>query len=448
MKPRLRALLALAVLAALSNAAAAQPAPTGRPNILLILADDLGYGDLGCYGHPVIKTPRLDRLAKEGVRFTDCYAAMPVCSPSRAALLTGRNPHRLGIHDWIPAGSGIFMKTEEVTLAELLRDAGYRTAFSGKWHLNSRFNGQEPTPGDHGFDHWLATQNNANPSHENLTNFVRNRQRVGPVQGNSSKVIVDEALSFLDASPAEKPFFVCVWFHATHEPVDAPAEYEARYAQVEDPSKREYYGCVEYMDAQIGRLLDALDERKLADNTLVFFTSDNGPETLGRYKNGFRSHGSPGNLRGMKLHVYEGGIRVPGIARLPGKIKRSTECREPVCAIDFFPTAVELSGAKLPPDLKLDGTSLLPLLRGEAIARRAPLYWQYDQAIGGPMRFALRDGAWKLLADASQTKFELYNLSDDPGEKQDLSSTQPERIKQMFQQMRRTHAEVNADRNL
>ena len=442
--PILAVVLGTLILGWVSRSAAAQPAPGGRkPNVVLILCDDLGYGDLGCYGHDVIRTPRLDRLAAEGVRFTDCYAAMPVCSPSRAALMTGRNPHRLGIHDWIPAGSGVFLKTEEVTAAEALRDAGYRTCFSGKWHLNSRFNGKEPTPGDHGFDHWLATQNNANPSHENPRNFVRNRRAVGPMEGNSSKVIVDEALEFLGAGPADQPFFLCVWFHATHEPVDAPAEYAARYAHVEDPDKREYYGCVEYMDAQVGRLLDALEERKVADNTLVFFTSDNGPETLKRYPKGTRSHGSPGALRGMKLHLYEGGIRVPGIARLPGRIRAGSECSEPVCGVDFLPTAVELAGATPPAGRPLDGTSLVPLLEGKPLGRAAPLFWKYDAAIGGEMRLALREGPWKLLADGAMGKFELYNLAEDPGERKDLSSTRPDRLKEMAERLKKAAEDVN-----
>ena len=190
-------LLALS-LAALLPAAVVAEQPK-RPNFVLILCDDLGYGDLGCFASPVIKTPHLDKLAADGVRLTHCYSSSPVCSPSRAGFLTGRNPNRLGIRDWIPLNSGVFLPRDEITVARMLKGAGYRTGHVGKWHLNSKFNGMEPTPGDHGFDHWFSTQNNAAPSHENPTNFVRNRKAVGPLQGNSSTLIVDEALRFLDA---------------------------------------------------------------------------------------------------------------------------------------------------------------------------------------------------------------------------------------------------------
>jgi arylsulfatase A len=431
------------VLAVASTTRAVPPSAPHPPNIVFILADDLGYGDLGCYGNKFIKTPRLDRLGAEGVRFTDCYAAAPVCSPSRAALMTGRNSNRLGIRDWIPLDSGIFLRKEETTVAEVLRDAaGYRTGFAGKWHLNSRFNGVEPTPGDHGFDHWMATQNNAAPSHQNPRNFVRNRRRVGPTEGNSSKLIVDEALGFIDAGPKDKPFFLCVWFHAPHEPIEAPAEFVAHYAHVEKPNERQYYACVEYLDHQVGRLLDALDERGLTGDTLVFFTSDNGPEGLNRYKEAGRSYGSAGGLRGMKLSLYEGGIRVPGIARWPGKVKRGGTPSEPVCGVDLLPTLCEIAGVKPPADRPLDGASLVPLLSGQPVKRERPLYWQYDKATGDGWRVAIREGPWKLLADEGTAKFALYNLADDPAERIDLSAREAARTSEMAAKLRTLHAEV------
>ncbi|MCC2670361.1 MAG: sulfatase, partial [Armatimonadetes bacterium] len=182
--------VAAGLLAHQGGAAAADP----KPNVLFVLCDDLGYGDLGCFGSPDIKTPNLDRMAAGGLKLTSFYAPSPVCSPSRAGFMTGRNPSRLGIRDWIPQGSGIYLRKEEVTIPELLKTAGYRTGHFGKWHLNSRFNGMEPTPGDHGFDYWFSTQNNAVPTHQDPTNFVRNGKRVGPLKGNSSTLITDETI--------------------------------------------------------------------------------------------------------------------------------------------------------------------------------------------------------------------------------------------------------------
>ncbi|MEE3221148.1 MAG: sulfatase-like hydrolase/transferase, partial [Planctomycetota bacterium] len=205
-----------------------------RPNIVVILCDDLGYGDLACYGHPHIKTPNLDRLAAAGIRLTACYSAAPVCSPSRVGLLTGRVPNRAGVYDWIPAAGGpradardqVHMRREETTIAHLLKTAGYATCLSGKWHCNSYFNSpKQPQPGDSGFDHWFATQNNAAPSHENPVNFVRNGKRVGKLQGYSCQLVIDEAINWLDRlakkSP-QQPFFLFATFHEPHEPVASP----------------------------------------------------------------------------------------------------------------------------------------------------------------------------------------------------------------------------------
>ena len=259
------------------------PADSARPNIVVLVADDLGYGDLGCYGHPRIKTPALDQLASEGARFTSFYAGAPICSPSRAALFTGRTPYRVGIRDWIKHDSGVFMPRSEVTIATLLKKAGYTTCLSGKWHLNSQFNGVEPTPGDFGFDHWFATQNNT--SHIDPSNFVRNGKRVGPLKGHASTLVVDEALKFI-AGAGDQPFAVFVMFHAPHEQVATPEEYTSMYSDLDDPTMRDYYGSVSLIDAEVGRLLANLDEHGLRDQTLVLFTSDNGPQKLARLPQG------------------------------------------------------------------------------------------------------------------------------------------------------------------
>lgn len=452
------ALRLLAVFAALlSPFSTLSAAGAPRPNIVVLLCDDLGYGDLSCFAHPTVRTPNLDQLARDGVRFTDCYSASPVCSPSRAGLMTGRTPNRLGIRDWIPPQSGIFLRPGEVTVAQLLKKAGYRTFHAGKWHLNSRINGSEPTPGDAGFDHWLYTQNNAAPSHLNPRNFNRNGKAAGELTGPSSHVVVAEAMRWLDdaraakapnpsaAATADAPFFLNLWFHETHEPVAAADEFLAQYPDEANPDRRQYLGAVTQMDAAVGQLLRYLDAHGLRENTLVFFTSDNGPETLNRYPKANRSHGSPGPLRGMKLHVTEAGYRVPGIIRWPGHAKPGTTSAEPVSSLDLLPTACALAGVAPPSDRALDGASLLPLFAGQPLSRPHPLYWQYDFAISAPWTVAVRDGRWKLLANAALDQFELFDLSADIAEQRNLAAEHPDRVKAMTATLRTLHAAVAAE---
>lgn len=425
-----------------------------RPNFLVILCDDLGYGDLGCYGHPQIKTPRLDKLATEGIRFTDCYAAAPVCSPSRAGLLTGRNPGRAGIYDWISNNHVMHLQTSEVTVATLLKQAGYATCQVGKWHLNGKFNQPEqPQPGDHGFQHWMSTQNNAGPSHANPRNFVRNGTPLGPQEGYSCDLVANEAIRWLsDLRDKGKPFFLYVCFHETHEPVASPADLVAQYPDAKKEGEAEYYANAANVDRAVGKLLDKLAALKLDGKTLVLFTSDNGPETLLRYPAGKHCHGSPGPLRGMKLHLYEGGIRVPGILRYPGRVKAGQTVSEPVCSLDLLPTFCELGSATVPAGRKLDGTSLAPLLDGQPLNRQTPLYWQYYRSIGEP-KAAMRIGDYVILGKwdgpelpagagvaagdceiikaAKLNGFELYNLKTDLAQKHDLAATEPEKLKEL-----------------
>ncbi|GMV91849.1 MAG: sulfatase [Candidatus Hydrogenedentota bacterium] len=430
---------AAAALGSVSLSYAAESAKR-RPNFVVILCDDLGYGDLGCYGHPTIETPRLDRFAEEGLRLTDCYATAPVCSPSRAGMLTGRNPYRCNIPDWIPEDSPIHLQRNEITVATLLRDAGYRTCHSGKWHCNGKMDGSQPTPGDHGFDRWFSTQNNAQPSHANPVNFIRNGEPIGPMEGYSSTLIVDEANAFLDTVD-EDPFLLFVWFHSPHEPVATAPSFQERYAGEPDETKRIYYGNVTQMDHETGRLLDALEARGLRDDTFVFFTSDNGPETLNRYRGAARSHGSPGNLRGMKLHMYEGGIRVPGIVRWPGHSTPGSESGEPVNGTDVLPTLCGLAGVSLPDDRPLDGVDMAPVLRGEGLDRTRPLYWRYDRALSDA-KVALRDGDWKVLANGELDSIELYNLREDPEEREDRALSESETASRLTARLREIHQEI------
>lgn len=449
--------LALALLLAAASSAAPHPQ---RPNLLLVVCDDLGYGDLGCFGHPRIKTPNLDKLAVEGMRFTACYSAGAVCSPSRTGLMTGRTPCRVGIHCHIPWGSPMHVQRQEVTIASLLRESGYATCQVGKWHMNGMFNQpQQPQPSDHGFDYWFATQNNALPNHHDPDNFVRNGQPVGPLQGYSSEQIVNEALQWLTTKwPKQNPFFLYCAFHAPHEPIATPAKYIDMYPSPDDPKRAVYYGNVTHMDHELGRLLRTLDQCGLRDSTLVWFTSDNGPAYRVKFP-----YGSAGPLREKKGHVYEGGIRVPGIIRWPGRVAPGSTCDEPVCGVDFLPTACALAGCPAPQDRPLDGTSILPVFDNRALQRRAPLYWQYNRATSKP-KVAMRVGDWKILGlfdlpdqkpsqdigpddmhrfkTAELVGFELYNLREDQSETTDLAQREPQRLAAMSAQLRKLYHEV------
>lgn len=422
-------------------------ADVAKTNFVIVLCDDLGYGDLGCFGHPQIKTPNLDQLAREGWRLTDCYAAAPVCSPSRAGMLTGRIPNRMGIYDWIPEQSPMHLKSNEVTIATLLKQGGYRTCHVGKWHLNGHFNSSEqPQPSDHGFDHWFSTQNNAAPSHKNPVNFVRNGRAVGPIEGYSSQIIVDEAIHWIGEQDKSRPFLLMVWLHSPHEPVATSNRFAQQYSAVAKTEQQaNYFGNVTQLDHEVGRLVKVLDDSHLTENTFVYFSSDNGPETLNRYKGSESSYGSPVPLRGMKLHMYEGGIRVPGIVRWPGHTKPGLTVGEPVCSYDLLPTLCAIAEVSLPEDRVRDGASLMPLFEGRKVSRVKPLYWQYDRAIGGANRVAIRDGDWKLLANADLSKFELYNLRADMSETRDLAAVETGRVAELSDKLKKLHAQVKAE---
>lgn len=430
-------------LPAIVVGAASARAAEAPPNIVIFLADDLGWGDLGCYGHPIIKTPRLDAFAKEGVRFTQCYSASAVCSPSRSAILTGRTPFRNGVYNWISEGSQVHLRTSEIALPTLLRERGYATCHVGKWHLNGHFNQPtQPQPNDHGYDWWLATQNNAAPSHENPVNFVRNGQAVGKLEGYSSALIVEEAADWLKRhrDPA-KPFLLSVWTHEPHYPIKSAPEFRARYPELTDDVQREHHANVTQLDDAFGKLMRTLDELKLTDSTVVFFTSDNGPEGDGVKSPG---RGSTGGLRGRKRAVYEGGIRVPGLVRWPGKTRAGTVCDVPVIGSDLFVTCIGIAGAKLPKDRVLDGGDLTSALDGRAVERARPLYWRCP--IGpGPLKTAMRIGDWKILADGPLTQFELYDLKNDPQEKTDLAADQPAKLNEMKSALKELNAEIEAE---
>jgi arylsulfatase A len=470
-------LLAVLVILPASQAEAAAT----RPNFLVILCDDLGWGDLASYGHPQIQTPHLDRMAKEGIRYTSFYSAAPVCSPARVGLLTGRNPNRAGVYDWIPnfgparvsekdSRHLVHLRRDEVTLPRLLQQAGYATAVAGKWHCNARFNHPaQAQPHDAGFDHWFATQNNAAPSHQNPSNYVRNGKPVGPLEGYSCLLAAREAIGWLEQQRArkpEQPFFLYVPFHEPHEPVASPPELVAKYqGKARNENEAQYFANVENVDAAVGELLAALDRLELAPDTIVLFTSDNGPETLDRYRGSQRSYGSPGPLRGMKLWTTEAGVRVPGILRWPSQIKPGQVSDEPVSALDLLPTFSALAGVKVPARLHLDGVDFRSAFNGGAINRSQPLFWIYFNALN-EQRVALRDGPWKLLAklddgalpkfenvteatapavrEAKLTGYSLYKLTEDISEARDLTAHEPDRVRQLAAKMESLYREMTA----
>lgn len=431
-------------------------------NFIIVLCDDLGYGDLHCFGNDELHTPNLDAFAAESLRLTSCYASHPNCSPSRTGLMTGRTPYRAGIHNWIPMLSPVHVKTNEITIATLLRNAGYDTALSGKWHLNGRFNltGQ-PQPGDHGFNHWFATQNNCLPNHKNPYNFVRNGIPVGPLKGYGAHLVANEAIHWIsELRDKSKPFFLFVSFHEPHEPIATHPKYEKPYPS-DDPSYAPHHGNITQMDAAFGDLMQAVDRLKLRENTFIIFTSDNGPA-----KTGFHPNGSAGLLRDKKGYIPDGGIRVPGIIRWPGHTKPGTVSDVPIIGTDILPTFCAIAGVEPPRNRALDGSNILPLFQGRKINRKTPLYWHFYHA-SGAQKVAIRMGDWKLSAEmnagkpknrggidpvdqetiktATLGRMELYNLKSDIAESTDLKSSEPGRFERMRKILEAKYREVQEE---
>jgi len=427
-------------------------AQSNSPNIVILFADDMGYADLSCYGSNENDTPVLDKLASEGMKFTDFYAGSAVCSPSRASLLTGRFAVRAGIYSWVSerAPHKMHLHRDEVTIAELLKKRGYATAHIGKWHLGFDLvngSGPRPTPGDQGFDYWFATINNAKPSHHNPRNFVRNGKEMGTIEGYSSHIIVEEASDWLDnyRNP-EEPFFLNIWFHEPHHPVAAPEVLNKKHENTNLPA---YYGSIENMDIAVGQLLRKLEEIGASKNTFIVFMSDNG------------SYRWDSNIpfKAGKTKLWEGGIRVPGIIKWPGNITPGSQQIAPAGVVDILPTIAEITDVALP-DKTIDGSSLVPLFKNNIMERNKPLYWFYS-----PSRpaVAIRDGDWNMVADPEMkiptdnmfqeewigmvketglTNFKLYNLRKDPGQQNDLSEVNPEKFEEMKIKLLKLHRDV------
>lgn len=404
-----------------------------RPNVIIFLADDLGYGDLNSYGG-IAHTPNLDKLGENGLRFTNFYAPAPNCSPSRAGLLTGRNPNRVGIYSYRPPNSSMHLKAAEITMAELLKEKGYQTAMFGKWHLGDLLPAEgrpkQPDPSDQGFDYWLATENNAEPSHRNPVNFVRNGTPEDTLSGYSSHILAREANSWLDQVNSDKPFFLYIPFHEVHKKIASPDSLVQKYQGREDP---EYRANIENLDAAVGKVIDKLREMSRFKNSLILFASDNGSYRFG----------SNGNLRGYKGESFEGGVRVPGILHWAEKIESGRTVTAPASMIDIYPTIADITGSRLAAERVLDGVSLAPLLNGQEWKREKPILWFFYRAYP---ELGMRDGDYVLNAstrdtvprthyftsrdmsfikDARLKEFKLYNIREDPLQKHDLSGDKP-----------------------
>lgn len=412
-----------------------------RPNVVLIFADDLGWADLGCTGSTFHETPRLDRLAAEGMSFTNAYAACPVCSPSRAALMTGRWPARVGITDYIagrrigkllPAPFLHELPHEEVTVAEALKQAGYATGMFGKWHLG----GPGYLPDSQGFDVAVCGENG-----RGFRNVV-----------NRADLTTAPALEFIEEHQDE-PFFVYLPHNLVHTPLntkpDLQAKYEKKAAALAKPAgprfrpERDrqdrrvqdhavYAAMMEDLDTHIGLVLDKLDELGLAERTIVIFTSDNGGLST--------SEGSPTSnapLRAGKGWLYEGGVRVPLVVRWPGVVSPGSTSDEQVTTTDFFPTILEMCGLEQRPEWHQDGVSIVPALKRSGRLAARPLVWHYPHYgnQGGVPGGSIRAGDWKLIEFYEDDHVELYNLKDDLAEAHDLAQAQPERAAQLRKQL-------------
>lgn len=413
-----------------------------KPNIVLVLLDDLGYGDFGCYGQKIIQTPVVDRLAREGTRFTDCYAGGAVCAPSRASLMTGLH----GGHAPVRANAGtIPIEPGDVTIAEVLKQAGYTTGGFGKWGLGDV--GTEGRPTAQGFDEWFGYLHQVH-AHDYYTDYLWDGDRKVILTGNrnggkttyTADVIADRTFDFIRRNKT-KPFFCYAAWTLPHSRFEIPDH--GPYAGRTDwhENERTYAAMVTRADAQIGKLMSLLKEENLEQDTLVIVASDNGAHD-GSNK-GFERFRSNGPLRGTKGTLYEGGIRVPMIARWPGRVAAGRESSLPCAFWDFGPTFADVAGTKMK---GVDGISLLPEILGKGpLPKREALYWEFSNfnlktmKWQGEMRQAARLGKWKGIRHKPDGPMELYDLSADLAETKDLAASNPEVVKRIEGVMRESH---------
>lgn len=420
-----RAILRLSLVLLVLSA----PLFAAKPNIIFVMADDMGWGQTGYRGHPILKTPNLDAMAENGLRFERFYAGCPVCSPTRASVLTGRSNDRTGV-----LTHGYALRPQEKTIAQALRADGYATGHFGKWHLDGFkgpgapiFRDDPRGPGKFGFDEWVSVTNfyDQNPLMSRQGEFME-------FTGDSSDVVVDEAITFIDKHKADaNPFFAVIWYGTPHSPFRALAEDKADFAKL-DASSADHYGELVALDRSVGMLRKKLREFGIADNTLLVFNSDNGglpgitPETVG-------------GLRGFKGSVYEGGLRVPAIIEWPSVIKPRVTSY-PASTMDLFPTVADI--LKMPEDVMIkpvDGRSLRPLFDGEIGSRKEPIPFRFGRKV------ALVDNRYKIMTEnLEKGSFQLFDLVVDPNETQDITAEQPEMAERLKKQLLAWNETVNA----
>ena len=412
--------------------AAAQAAR--KPNVIVILADDLGYSDLGCQGGKDVPTPHIDSLAKNGIRCTQAYVSGPYCSPTRAGLMTGRYQTRFG-HEF-NEGAGnrdrFGLPLTETTFAQRMKALGHATCAVGKWHLGYN---PEFRPTQRGFDEFYGTL--ANTPFFRPRNFIDSRlspevREIQDANFYTTDAFADRVVDFLKRT-GDKPFFLYLPFNACHVPIEAPEKYLARFAQIEDKERRGYAAMLSAMDDAVGRLLATLRERKLEEHTLIFFLSDNGGPMTKMGQNG--SNNRP--LKGQKGDTWEGGVRVPFLVQYPGRLPAGKVYEHPVIQLDILATAVAAAGGAVKPDERIDGVNLLPFLEGKMSGPpHAALYWRFGT------QWAVRQGDWKLVQgfdyavpntvpvyETKVTPPQLYNVAEDRGETKDLSAAHPDKVK-------------------
>jgi len=420
-----------------------------HPNIIIILADDLGYGDVGFNGNKIIKTPELDQMATEAQVFDRFYVAAPICSPARASILTGRHPLRQGI--LAPHTSGL--RTAEITIAEILQEYDYLTGIFGKWHLGwimpeSEISnqGHYSPPWHHGFQQTFVTKSAmptwnptvtpwdmwSNDKGQMWTSsvYLENQKIVKDnLKGDDSRVIMDRAIPFMEqAVKTNQPFLSLIWLHTPHEPVVAGPRYKAMYAGYSE-EEQHYYGAITAMDEQIGRLREKLRELDIAENTIVWFLSDNGPSTPPTEK----GIASAGKFRGSKHTIYEGGIRVPAILEWPGKIK-SDRSNLMLTTNDMLPTLLSYANIKYNHDIPLDGIDLTSVIANGNEKREGYLYFGWMRLFQDIKQLAIMDNQYKLLLNDG--KYELYDLLKDPVESQDIIMQNEDIAAQLKEQLR------------
>ncbi len=413
------------------------------------MTDDQGWGDTAYNGHPVLRTPHLDRMAEEGIRFDRFYSTAPVCSPTRGGCLTGRHPYRYGIYF---ANVG-HMPPEEVTLAEALKTQGYRTGHFGKWHLGTltrdildgrrggRENEHYSPPWENGFDVCFSTEQ-AIPTCDPMRdqniggNDIPTKYWTGPgewatdnLEGDDSRVIMDRAVPFIrDAAESDEPFLAVIWFHTPHARVRASKKHRSIYPD-QSENKQHYYGCITAMDEQMGRLRDELASLGVEDDTMLWFCSDNGPAGEGggiAQHPGERQQGTSGPFRGRKGSLYEGGVRVPGLLVWPDQVDEPRAVDVPCSTSDYFPTVLEALGFTMEGQPEpIDGESLMPIINGESPLRSRPIGFESQDQI------SLVNNRYKLYSPDQGESYELYDLIEDKEETSDIAEDHPEVVQRM-----------------